>query len=56
MTVTKVKRRQRWYKVEIPKYRVNGCLVAKSRNGKVKRLSRERVKSQVIGERNGVPL
>ena len=42
--------------VEIPKYCDNGCLVAKPRNRKVKRLSRKRVKPQVIGGRHGTPL
>ena len=42
--------------VEIPKYCNNGCLVAKLRNKKVKRLSRQRVKPQAIGGGNGVPL
>nr|DAK84744.1 MAG TPA: hypothetical protein [Caudoviricetes sp.] len=40
----------------MPKCQNNGCLVAKLRNRKVKRLSRERVKPQAIGGRNGTPL
>ena len=34
----------------------NGCLVAKPRNRKVKRLSRKGVKPQAIGGRNELPL
>ena len=42
--------------VEIPKYCNNGCLVAKLRNKKVKRLSRKGVHYKRFDSGNGLPL